>query len=42
MSDTGFTAVRTVPDAQHHDRITLGMAHARAVDGGRLPDPGLE
>ncbi|MCX7272730.1 MAG: peptide chain release factor N(5)-glutamine methyltransferase [Burkholderiales bacterium] len=42
MSDTGFTAVRTVPDAQHHDRITLGMAPARAVDGGRLPDPGLE
>ena len=42
MDDAGFTDVRTVPDAQHHDRITLGMAHARAGDGGRLPDPGLE
>ena len=42
MDDAGFTDVRTVPDAQHHDRITLGMAHPRAGDGGRLPDPGLE
>lgn len=42
MNDAGFSAVRTVPDAQHHDRITLGMARTRASEAGRPNDPGLE